>query len=136
LSWTHYCVLLLVPAAVLVSAARSGAGRWPYLAVALVVALNMQPLAVDGPANVATPDALIRSHLLAALIALVALLALPARVWPTAAARPDARGGATTGPMSAPLPPIGRTDADDAPVDREPELVVPGSLTARGRGPS
>ncbi|WP_138732328.1 glycosyltransferase family 87 protein [Modestobacter excelsi] len=134
LSWTHYCVLLLVPAAVLVSAARSGAGRWPYLAVAVLVALNMQPLAVDGPSNLATPDVLIRSHLLAALVALVAVLALPARVWGQAAARPDAEDGAGTSPVTEPLTPIATTRDDGAPGAPDPVVPSPPApLVTQGR---
>ncbi|CAA9278854.1 MAG: hypothetical protein AVDCRST_MAG57-3602 [uncultured Blastococcus sp.] len=89
LSWTHYYLLLLVPTAVLVTAARRGGRHWPYLVVAAFIALSMQPLAVNGPANLASPDALIRSHLLSGLLALLALMAIPQRVWPTRVPAPD-----------------------------------------------
>jgi hypothetical protein len=83
LSWTHYYLLLLVPAAALIAAARSGALQWPYLVVAALIALNTQPLAVNGPANLASPDNLIRSHLLSGVLAILALLVLPQRGSPT-----------------------------------------------------
>ncbi len=81
LSWTHYYLLLLVPAAVLLAAARRGSLRWPYLVVAACIALNMQPLAVNGTLNAATPDSIIRAHLWAGILGIVALFMLPDRVW-------------------------------------------------------
>lgn len=81
LSWTHYYLLLVVSAAVLLAAARRGSLRWPYLVVAVVIALNMQPLAVNGPLNAATQDSILRSHLWAGILCLVALFLLPNRVW-------------------------------------------------------
>ncbi len=81
LSWTHYYLLLLVPAAVLLAAARRGSLHWPYLVVAAIIALNVQPLAVNGALNAATPDNIIRAQLFAGILAIIALFMLPDRVW-------------------------------------------------------
>jgi alpha-1,2-mannosyltransferase len=81
LSWTHYYLLLIVPAALLLGAARTARLSWPYVVVAALVALDMQPLAVNGPRNMATADNLVRAHLLAGIIALGAVLLLPDRSW-------------------------------------------------------
>ncbi len=62
-----------MPAAVLLAAARRGSLCWPYLVVAACIALNMQPLAVNGSLNAATPDSIIRAHLWAGILGIVAL---------------------------------------------------------------
>ncbi len=66
---------------VLLAAARRGSLHWPYLVVAAIIALNVQPLAVNGALNAATPDNIIRAQLFAGILAIIALFMLPDRVW-------------------------------------------------------
>lgn len=133
LSWTHYYLVLLVPAAVLITAARRSGRSWPYLVVAAFVALDMQPLAVNGPVNVGPPDSILRSHLLAGVIALVALLLLSPRMWRAPAG--DVPSAQTRAP-AAPRPPAAGAHrvADDDP-DREPATTRIPERAGRGAPP-
>lgn len=73
LAWTHYFVLLIVPAMLLLDANLLFGGiQWPALA-GLVLALNVFPLAVDPIEETAWPVTLIRSHFYAGLVCLVGL---------------------------------------------------------------
>ena len=129
LSWTHYYLLLLVPAAVLLQAAVRSGLRWPYLVVTALVALSTQPLAHDDSMLASTPDAILRAHLLTGVLALVALFALPRHVWlaerpPLLTVRRRSQAGADAGVRRPPLPRVpnarvgGSVPVDPVPAGR------------------
>lgn len=73
LCWTHYSIVLLVPLMVLLAKNLELHSKTLSVALAAILALNCQPLAMDAQAVEADPLGILRSHFYAGLLCLVAL---------------------------------------------------------------
>ena len=76
IEWTHYSIVLIVPLMVFAQAARTMRMFWLWGVMAVVVLLNLPPLAQDPFALQMGRFAILRSHFYSEVLCLVALLAL------------------------------------------------------------